>query len=109
MVGGKLELDVIPMLSAKVDAMSYTLERVNINSMSSSTPSLSCEIYGSVDHLIVNCQVGSPFAQDGGDSVNYVNNFNPRLTNYPICNTYKPGWTNHTIPAIGLTPLRCLK
>jgi len=38
-VGGKLELDVISMLFAKVDATSQTLERLNVNSVSSSIPS----------------------------------------------------------------------
>ena len=54
-VRGKLELDAISMLSCEVDAMSQKLERLNVNSVSSSTPSLSCDIYGSVDHLIVHC------------------------------------------------------
>jgi len=51
----KLELDDVSILSSKVDAMSQKLERLNVNSVSSSTPSLSCDIYGSVDHLIVHC------------------------------------------------------
>jgi len=38
-VGGKLELDTIYMLSAKVDAVSQRLERLNVNSISSSTTS----------------------------------------------------------------------
>jgi len=36
-IGGKLELDVISMLSSKVDAMSQKLECLNVNSVSSST------------------------------------------------------------------------
>ena len=36
-VGGKLELDAISMLSAKVDAMSQRLERSNVNYISSGT------------------------------------------------------------------------
>jgi len=42
-VGGKLELDIISMLSFKVHAMSQKLERLNVNSVSSSTPSSSCD------------------------------------------------------------------
>ena len=45
-VGGKLELDAISILFAKVDAMSQRLERLNINSISSSTHSPSCKYVG---------------------------------------------------------------
>jgi len=89
-VWDKLELDAISMFSAKVDAMSQMLQRLNVNSIHLSTPSLSCGSCGCVDDLTVNCQVWSPFAQDASDSVNYVNNCNPRLTNGPFSNTYNP-------------------
>ena len=72
-VGGKLELDTIITQNAKVDAMSQRLECLNVNSVSSNAPSLSCEICGSVDHLTVNCQIGTLFAQYASDQVNYVN------------------------------------
>ena len=52
------------MLSSKVGAMSQNLEYLNVNTVSSSTPSPSCDICGLVDHLTVHSQVGSPFAQD---------------------------------------------
>ena len=48
---GKLELDAISMLSAKVYAMAQRLEWLNINFISSSTHSPSCEICVSVDHF----------------------------------------------------------
>jgi len=60
-VGGKLELDVISVFFAKLDVMSQKLERLNVNFISSSTSSPSCEIYESVDHLTINYQVGSSF------------------------------------------------
>ena len=104
-----MELNAISMLSAKVDVMSQNLERMNVNSISSSTPSSSCEICGSVDHLTVNCQVGSPFALDVSEPVNYVKNFNPRSINDPFSNTYNPGWTNHPISPVGLIALLCIK
>jgi len=80
-VRGKLELDAISMLSSKVDAMSQKLEHFNVNFVSSCTPSLSCDKCGSIDHLTVHCQLGSPFAQDVSDQVNYVNNCHLRPTN----------------------------
>jgi len=62
------------MLSSKFDAMSQKFKGLNVNSVNSNTPSQLCEMCGSVDHLIVHCQVGSHFAQDVSDQVSYVNN-----------------------------------
>jgi len=50
---------------------------------------------GVVDHLTVNYQVGSPFAQDASDQANYVNNLNLMLTNDTFSNTYNDSWRNH--------------
>jgi len=108
-VGRKLEVDTLTLLSAKVDAMTQRLERLNVNAVNSSAPPLSCEICGSIDHLTENCQVGSPFAQNTSDQVNYINNFNTRLTNDPYSNTYNPGWRNYLISHIGLTLPQCPK
>jgi len=96
----ELKLDAISVLSSTVDARSQKLEHLNVNSVSSSTPSPSCDICGSIDHLTVHYQVGSPFAQDVSDRVNYVNNYHPRLTNDPFSNTYNLGWRNHPISLI---------
>ena len=94
-VGGKMELDAISMLSSKVNAMSQKLERLNVNSVSSSTPSPSCDICGLVEHLIVYCHVGSPFTEDVSDQVNYVRNYHPRPTNNPFSSPYNLSWRNH--------------
>jgi len=91
--GGKFELDALTLLFAKVDAMTQRLDRMNVNAVNSSTPS-PCEICGFIDHLTLNCQVGSPFAQHTNE-VNYVNNFNPMPANDPYSNTYNPGWKNY--------------
>ena len=56
--------------------MTQTLDRMNVNAVNSSAPS-PCEIYGPVEHVTLNCQVGSPVFQDPIE-VNYVQNFNPR-------------------------------
>jgi len=61
-VRGELELDALTLLSVKVDAMIERLGHLNVNSTSSNAPPPSCEICGSVDHLNLNCQVGSRFA-----------------------------------------------
>ena len=69
-VGGKLEVDAITLLSAKVDAMTKRLDQLNVNTLNSGTPSR-CEIYGSIEDIPLNCQVGSPFSQDP-NKVNYA-------------------------------------
>ena len=76
-VGDKLEVDALTLLYAKVGAITQILDRINVNAVNSSAPS-PCEIYSSIEHVTLNCQVGSPFFQDPND-VNYVQNFNPRL------------------------------
>ena len=43
---------------------------MNVNAVNSSAPS-SCEIFGSIEHVTLNCQVGSPFFLSPGE-VNYV-------------------------------------
>jgi len=83
------------MLSSKVGAMSQKLELLNVNSVSSTNPFPSCDVCGSVDHLTVYCQVGSPFTQDVSNQVNYVNNYHPRPTNDPFFGAYNPGWRNY--------------
>jgi len=92
-VGGNLEVDALTLLSAKVDAITQRLDRMNANAMNSSAPP-PCEICGSIEHVTFNCQVGSPFFQDSSE-VYYVQNFNPRPTNDPYSNTYNSGRRNH--------------
>ena len=58
---GKLEVDVLPLLYAKVDAVTQTLDRMSVNAVNSSSPS-PCEICGSIEHVSLNYQVGSPFS-----------------------------------------------
>jgi len=75
--------------------MSQILERLNVKSYQFKYPFLLRDICGSVDHLTVYCQMGSPFAQDISDQVNYVNNYEPRLANDPFSSTQNPRWKNH--------------
>jgi len=60
-IGGKLEVDDFTLLSAKVDAMTKRLDQLNVNSMNSSAHS-PCKICGSIEHVSLNCQVGSHFS-----------------------------------------------
>jgi len=43
---------------------------MNVNAVNSSAPS-PCEVCGSIEHITLNCQFGSPFFQDPS-KVNYV-------------------------------------
>jgi len=92
-VGGKLEVDRLTLLSAKVDAMTQRFDRMNVNDVNSSAPS-PCEICSSIEHVTLNCQVRSSFSQDPSE-VNYVQNFTSRLTNDPYSSIYNPGWKNN--------------
>ena len=73
--------------------MTQRLDRMNVNAVNSIAPS-PYEICGFIEHVNLNCQVGSPFSQDPSE-VNYVQNFNSRLANDPYSSTYNPGWENH--------------
>ena len=90
--------------------MSERFDCMNVNAVNYSAPP-PCEICGSIEHLTLNCQIGSPFAQDTSE-VNYVNNFNLRPTNeWPIFQyLFQVGGITQ-ISLIGLTLmlLVCLK
>jgi len=73
--------------------MTQRLDRMNVSAVNSNAPS-PYETYGSIKHITLNCQVGSPFSQHPNE-VNYVQNFNPRSTNGPYSNTYNLGCKNH--------------
>jgi len=92
-VRDKLEVDALTLLSAKVNAITQRLDQMNANVVNFSAP-FPCEICGSIEHVTLNCQTGSPFSQDPNE-VNYVQNINPRLTNNPYSSTYHLGWKNH--------------
>ena len=87
---GKLEVDALTLLSTKVDVMNQRLDRMNVNAVNSSAPS-TYEICGSIEHVTLNYQVGSPFSKDPS-KVNYAQNFNPGPAK---SSTYNPGWKNH--------------
>ena len=59
-VGAKHEVDVITLLSTKVDAMTQRLDQMNVNAVKSSALS-PCEICGSIEHVTLNCQVEGLF------------------------------------------------
>jgi len=74
---------------------------MNVNAVNSGAPP-PYEICDSVDHLTLNYQVGSLFAQDTNE-FNYVNNFNPglQIIHIPILITRVGGTIQ--ISLIGLT------
>jgi len=75
-----------------MDAMIQTLDRLNVNVVSSCAPFPTCDRCGSYNHVTLNCQVENPFAPSPDEHVAYVNNFQPRLNHEPYSNLYKLGW-----------------
>jgi len=49
-VRGKLEVNAIALLSAKIDTMTKRLDQMNVNAVNSNAP-FPCEIYGSIEHI----------------------------------------------------------
>jgi len=62
-VGGKPKVNTLTSLSTKVDVRTQRLNHLNTNVANSNGPP-PYEICGSIDHLAINYQVGSPFAKD---------------------------------------------
>jgi len=69
--------------------MTQRLDRMNVSTVNSSAPS-PCEIYDSIEHVTLNCQVESPFSQDTSE-INYVHNFNLRAAIDPYSSIYNSG------------------
>jgi len=54
-VGAKYDIDALTLLTAKMDAMTQKLDRLNANAVNSCASSPSCDRRGSLDHVIENC------------------------------------------------------
>jgi len=61
-VGGKYDIDALTLLTAKMDAMTQKLDKLNVHAVNSCSPSPLCDKCGSLDHVSENCQVGNPFS-----------------------------------------------
>jgi len=85
-VGGKYEINVLTLLTAKMDAMTQKLDKLNVHLVNSCAPSPLCDRCGALDHVTENCQVGNPFAPSHVEHAAYVNNFHPgrTMTHTPI-------------------------
>ena len=82
---GVLELDIIKMLSAKVDALTKLLSNSQINSLECAN--VICETYGGPHSY-------SQYNVTGNEDVNYVQGgFSQRME--LNSNTYNPQWRNH--------------
>jgi len=95
MVGGKYDIDALTLLTAKTNAMTQKLDKLNVNVVNSCAPSPLCDRCGSLDHVSENCQVGNPFAPPPIEHAAYVNNFQPRVNYDPYSNAYNPSWKQH--------------
>ena len=61
-VGGKYDIDALTLLTAKMDAMTQKLDKLNVHVVNSCAPSPLCDKCGSLEHVLENCRVGNPFA-----------------------------------------------
>ena len=57
-VGDKYDIDVLNLLTDKMDAMTQKLDKLNVNDVNSYAPS-PCDRCGFLDHVTENCQVGN--------------------------------------------------
>ena len=73
-VGGKYDVDALTLLTAKMDAMTQKLDKLNVTAVNSCPPSPCCDRCGSLDHVAKNCQVENPFAPPHVEHAAYVNN-----------------------------------
>ena len=94
-VEGKYEIDSLTLLTAKMDAMTQKLDKLNVYAVNSCAPSPLCDRCGLLEHVSENCQVGNPFAPPHVEHAAYVNNFQPRPNHDPYSNSYNPGWKQH--------------
>jgi len=74
-VGGKFNIDALTLLTAKMDAMTQRLDRLNVNVVNSCVPSPTFDRCGSYDHVTANCQFRNPFAPSPNEHVAYVKQF----------------------------------
>ena len=94
-VGGKFDVDTLTLLTAKMDLMTQRLDHLNVNAVDACPLSLTCDRYGSFNHVTMHCQIGNLFVSSSSEPVAYVNNFQPMPTNNPYSNTYNPSWKHH--------------
>jgi len=54
-VGGKYEINALTLLTAKMDAMTQKLDKLNVHAVNSCAPSPLCDKCGSLEHVSENC------------------------------------------------------
>ena len=78
------------MINVKLDALSKRMNQMNVNAVSTSDLSFSCELCQG-NHPTIECQMLQGLSME---NVNYVNNFKGQQ-NHVYGNTYNPSWRNH--------------
>ena len=78
------------MINAKLDALSKKMNQINVNIVSTSDLTSSCEMCQG-NHPTIECQMIQGLSME---NVNYVNNFKGQQ-NHVYGNTYNPSWRNH--------------
>jgi hypothetical protein len=89
---GMLELDSLTFMKMKLETIQNQISQLSVSKVNQVTHSLSCEIYGVMEHTALECPLSIP--QENLENVNMLNNFN-RPQNNPYSQSYNPGWRNH--------------
>jgi hypothetical protein len=71
---GMLELDSLTFMKAKLEAIQNQISQLSISKVNRVIYSPSCEIYGTMKHTALECQLSIP--QENLENVNMLNNFN---------------------------------
>ena len=79
----------------KMDAMTQSLEYLNVNAINTCVPFPPCDSCASFDRVTLGCQIGSLFPHSSSDPVAYVNDFPRRLNHNLYLNAYNPSWKNY--------------
>jgi len=91
-VGGKFDVDALILLTAKMDAVTQKLDKLNVSPVNPCAPSPSYNRCGFCDHITENCQVGNPFSPSHSEHVAYMNSFQPRPNHDSYFNSFNLNW-----------------
>ncbi|KAI3716042.1 hypothetical protein L6452_23086 [Arctium lappa] len=96
--GGKLDVDVLTLLTSKFDSLSTNISNqisnIGAGQTSSDVSVLACEMCGNQGHVFANCKLGNNLTMEQANAI--FNQSRPQgQGGNPFSQTYNPGWRNH--------------
>jgi hypothetical protein len=76
---GMLELDSMTFIKAKLEAIQNQMSQLSVSKINQVTHFSSCEIYGAIEHTMLECLMSVP--QENLENMNILNNFNRSQNN----------------------------